>query len=374
MIARTREGVERPDSEARLLVVDDDPAVRTTLAQILKRSGYACEAAAGATEAKSLLQRLPISLVLTDMNMPGQSGMELIGHIVERHPETATIMVTAVDDRGLAEKAIEVGAYGYVVKPLEPNEILINVANALRRRRLEMESRAHREQLQESVRNATGQLWTALGQLEIANNELRASREETIQRLSMAAEFRDDETAAHIQRMSRFCALLAEKLGWDSQQRELLRLAGAMHDVGKIGIPDAILLKPGKLTPEEFDIMKKHTMIGHRILEGSKSELLQLAAVIAVSHHERFDGSGYPKGLRGEDIPIEGRIAAIADVFDAVTSDRIYRKAYNLPDAIRIMREGRGRGFEPRLLDLFLDNLDSVLRVKDEEDRNRSAR
>jgi putative two-component system response regulator len=374
VIASARAGDEGRDPEARLLVVDDDDAVRTTLALILKRGGYMCEEAAGGTEAKSLLQRLPISLVLTDMNMPGQSGMDLIGYIAERHPDTATIMVTAMDDRKLAEKAIEVGAYGYVIKPFEPNEILINVANALRRRRLEIESRAHREQLKESVRNATGQLWTALGQLEIANNELRASREETIQRLSIAAEFRDDETTAHIQRMTRYSDLLAEKLGWDVQRRELLRLASAMHDVGKIGIPDAILLKPGKLTPEEFDIMKTHTVIGFRILDGSKSELLQSAAVIAVSHHERFDGSGYPNGLEGDDIPVEGRVAAIADVFDAVTTDRIYRKAFSLPDAVRIMQEGKAKDFEPELLDLFLDNLDSVLRVRDEEDRNRPVR
>ncbi|MGH2748990.1 MAG: HD domain-containing phosphohydrolase [Actinomycetota bacterium] len=374
VIAPSREGAKHPDPNPRLLVVDDNEAVRATLALILRRSGYACETAAGALEAKAVLQRLPISLVLTDMNMPRQSGMDLIGYIAERHPETATIMVTAVDDRDLAEKAIDVGAYGYVIKPFEPNEILISVISALRQRRLELESRARREQLQQSVKSATGEFWTALGQLEIANNELRASREETIRRLSIAVGFRDDETAAHIRRMSHYCDLLAEKLGWDAQRRELMRLASATHDVGKIGIPDAILLKPRRLTPEEFDIIKTHTMIGHRILAGSKSELLQLAAVIAVSHHERFDGSGYPEGLAGDDIPVEGRVAAIADVFNALTTDRIYRKAFNLPDAVRIMKDGRGTNFEPDLLDLFLDNLDAVLRVKDEEDRQRPAR
>jgi putative two-component system response regulator len=183
--------------------------------------------------------------------------------------------------------------------------------------------------------------------------ELESSHEETIRRLARALEFRDEATGLHVERMSRCCALLARRLGLPEQRCEVLRVARALHDVGKIASAESILLKPGPLSPKEWTIMWRHTEIGHAILAGSGSELLELAATIALTHHERADGGGYPRGLAGEEIPLEGRIAAVADVSDALTSDRPYRSRYAVADAVAILSDGRGTGFDPRILDAF---------------------
>jgi len=201
--------------------------------------------------------------------------------------------------------------------------------------------------------------------LERSENSLEHAQEETIMRLSMAVERRDQETGDHIERMGRYCSLLASKLGWSDQKCELLRIAAPLHDVGKIAIPDAILLKPGALTPEERLEIEKHAEVGHEILAGSDSPLLDLAARIALSHHEHWDGSGYPNGLVGEEIPIEGRMAAIADVFDALTSDRVYRPAMTVERSLAIMSEGRASQFDPTLLDTFFDSIVEVLLIRD---------
>ncbi|MBJ7459074.1 MAG: HD domain-containing protein [Thermoleophilaceae bacterium] len=201
--------------------------------------------------------------------------------------------------------------------------------------------------------------------LEKSENSLEHAQEETIMRLSMAVERRDQETGDHIERMGRYCSLLASKLGWNDQRCELLRIAAPLHDVGKIAIPDSILLKPGALTPEERVEIEKHAEVGHEILAGSDSPLLDLAARIALSHHEHWDGNGYPNGLAGEEIPIEGRMAAIADVFDALTSDRVYRPAMTVERSLAIMSEGRGSHFDPNLLDTFFDSIVEVLLIRD---------
>jgi response regulator RpfG family c-di-GMP phosphodiesterase len=201
--------------------------------------------------------------------------------------------------------------------------------------------------------------------LERSETALEHSQEETIMRLSMAVERRDQETGDHIERMGRYCSLLATKLGWDEGRCELLRIAAPLHDVGKIAIPDSILLKPGALNPTERVEIERHAEIGHEILAGSDSPLLDLAARIALSHHEHWDGGGYPNGLIGEEIPIEGRMAAIADVFDALTSDRVYRPAMTVERALAIMSEGRGAHFDPTLLDTFFDSIVEVLLIRD---------
>jgi putative two-component system response regulator len=347
-----------------ILVVDDEEPIRRVLCRLLNRNGYTSDGAATADEAMTQLRNKDYALVLTDVDMPGASGLDLTMQILAEFPDTATVMVTGMDDAKLANAALEMGAYGYIIKPFEPNEILINVANAMRRRGLEIENRNHRQRLEQMIKDRTAELWRAIARLERAEKELRSSREETIERLAIAAEFRDDETAQHIQRMSRYCALLAGHSGWDTERSELIRVAALMHDVGKIGIPDSILLKPRELTPEESTIMQQHCEIGYRILAGSDSALLQMAAEIARTHHERVDGSGYPSGLKGDDIPFEGRVAAIADVFDALTSDRVYKKAYPLGKAVDVMRESRNLHFDGDLLDSFLDVLDEALEIR----------
>lgn len=362
---------ERPSiasEPASILIVDDEPPVRRVLVRALERLGHECMQAGDANEARAAMASRSFELVLSDVNMPGDSGIDLIKDLFKADPQVAVMMITGIDDPSLAEEALALGAYGYIIKPFETNEIVINVSNALRRRSLEIENARHREHLEGMVKERTADLWQAVQELEQARDDVRSSQAETIHRLSLAAEFRDDETGTHIQRMSRYCGLLAHKVTGDAERAELLQLASVMHDVGKIGIADQILLKPGKLTADEYDTMKEHAALGHRILAGGNSELLQMAATVALTHHEKLDGSGYPHGLVGNDIPLEGRIAAIADVFDAVTTNRVYRKAYTLGESLEIMRQGRGTHFDPELLDIFFDSMDLVLRIKEENE------
>jgi putative two-component system response regulator len=355
-------------SPAHVLVVDDDARIRSILAAMLDRHGYTHALAENAIQARKALQEAKFELMLCDMHMPGETGLELISDVLRFYPDIAAVMVTGAEDPRLAEMAIQLGAYGYMTKPFRVNELLIQVANALHRRRLELENREHRARLEQSLEHGTLQLEDAVRQLERSEADLRAYQEETIRRLSSAAELRDLETGKHIDRMSRYCALLADKIGLDRQHVDLIRVASPMHDVGKIAIPDSILLKPGLLTREEREVMKRHTVIGYQILCGSQAELLRLAAELAWTHHERFDGSGYPRGLHGEAIPLEGRIAAVADVFDALTTDRVYRRAIPVEEAIALMQAERGKHFDPAVLDLFMDSLSEVEEIRRQAD------
>ncbi|MHB1242645.1 MAG: HD domain-containing phosphohydrolase [Gaiellaceae bacterium] len=348
----------------RILIVDDEDQIRTLLARLLGAHGYECLTAESAAAARRALKEAHVALVLSDVNMPGESGIDFTREVLAQYPDTAVVMVTGMDDRRYADVAIELGAYGYILKPFKPNELIINVGNALRRRTLEIENRGHRERLEQTVLDRTAALRDTITQLETSDAELRRLREETIRRLSWAAEFRNQETGEHIVRMSLYCALLARLAGLDVERAEMIRIASPMHDVGKIGIPDRILLKPGRLDDDERKVMEAHTEMGHRILAGSGVELLDLAAELALTHHERIDGTGYPRGLAGDEIPIEGRIVAVADVFDALTSDRVYRPAYQPGEARALMLEGRGTQFDAVLLDLFFDAFDDVLALR----------
>ena len=353
-----------PSPSERILIVDDEDQIRTLLARLLSAHGYECLAAESAAAARRVLNDTDVALVLSDVNMPGESGIDFSREVLAQYPDTAVVMVTGMDDRRYAEVAIELGAYGYVLKPFKPNELIINVGNALRRRALEIENRSHRERLEQTVHDRTAALRDTIAQLESSDSELRRLREETIRRLSWAAEFRNQETGEHIVRMSLYCTLLARLAGLESDRAELIRIASPMHDVGKIGIPDRILLKPGRLTEDERRVMEAHTEMGHRILAGSGVELLDLAAQMALTHHERIDGTGYPAGATDDEIPIEGRICAIADVFDALTSDRVYRQAFQPDEARGMMLEGRGTQFDAGLLDLFFGSFEDVLAIR----------
>jgi putative two-component system response regulator len=277
----------------------------------------------------------------------------------------AAIMMSGYDDPSLVQTALEVGAYDYLVKPFKHSDVLIGVSNALHRKALELENRLHRDHLEQLVSERTAALERVLKQLERSADRMARSREETIRRLSRAVEYRDEETGNHVERMSRYCELLAENVDYNGVS---MRLASPMHDVGKIAVHDGILLKPGKLTAEEWAEMQRHCQVGYDILSESGSKLLDLAASIALTHHEKYDGTGYPHGLAGGEIPLEGRIAAVADVFDALTSDRVYRPAFAMEAAIETMRQGRGSHFDPVILDAFIDDLDHIVEIKQSYD------
>jgi putative two-component system response regulator len=343
-------GAPRP---ADILLVDDEESNRIAYDRALSQAGYMCAESESADAARASLEKTPYSLVVLDINMPGQSGLELLKQIRTEWPEVAVVMVTGIDDPHLAMRAIEMGASGYMVKPVRSSELVINAANALFRRAVDAEKRTALERLEAAVKTRTAELLAAL-------DDLHRSQSETILRLAKVVEFRDEETGRHVERMSSYSELLARKLGLAESRCDEIRLSSQLHDVGKVTIPDGILFKPGKLAPAEFEVMKGHAEAGYRMLANSQSGVIQLGATIARSHHERWDGTGYPIGLAGEAIPLEGRIAAVADVFDALTSRRGYRSAFPPGVAIRMIADDRGGHFDPHVVNTFLRAMSEV--------------
>jgi response regulator RpfG family c-di-GMP phosphodiesterase len=337
-----------------VVIVDDTPT-NVTLMQALVGKLDGCRPVSFTESATGLdwcLANEP-DLIIVDYMMPAPDGLEFIRRLREVHriSEVPVLMVTADHEKQVRYSALESGATDFLTKPIDRIEFQSRVRNMLALRRAHIVVAKRAAILAEEVAKATEVIY--------------AREQETILRLSRAAEFRDPETGAHILRMSHYAQLIAAKLGMSQEFQRMLLSAAPMHDVGKLGTPDHILLKPGRLTSEEYEVMKNHTCIGHEILKGSSSPALQLAATIALTHHEKFDGSGYPEGLAEDSIPIEGRIVAVADVFDALTSVRPYKEAWDLPRAIEFLKEGSGTHFDPRCVTAFLQDWDSVLAVRE---------
>ncbi|HUY22426.1 MAG TPA: HD domain-containing phosphohydrolase [Acidimicrobiales bacterium] len=346
-----------------ILVVDDEDAVRRALVRMLARHGYGCDTVSTVEEARHALRINHYELVLCDVMMPDEHGVALLRYVRAQFPWLPIVMVSGVTDPGFATIALGLGAYGYVTKPFEVNQVVIAVANALLRARVETENDTYRVQLEQMVVERTQALGETVHRLEDSETSLRRTSEDTIKALARAIEGRDFETGQHIERMSQYAELLGGLCGLGDEQCASIRLAAAMHDVGKVGVPDSILLKPGRVTPEEFDVIKQHAELGFEILDKSDQPLMVMAAVIAHTHHERWDGSGYPRGLAGEEIALEGRIAAVADVFDALVSRRVYKPALPVDEALDIMRSARATSFDPDVLDLFLDHAGEAVAV-----------
>src|SRR5262245_5725146 len=342
-----------PDPADLALVVDDEPAIAHLVSRILQGAGYPVVTATSAAEARRLLGQRAVTIVVSDLRMPEESGIELLRGVLATNPTMATIVVSGMDDSALEDEALDLGVFGFVPKPFRPNQLLYAVGSALRRRRLEVESLGARESLEQTVLERTASLRRALEDLARSESDLRRSNFETIRRLAMALSVRDEGTGTHVERMSGICGLMARWHGLSDDRVQEIQLAASLHDIGKLGIPDSIMLKPGPLDADERKLMETHTVLGHRMLSGSGLAFLELAATIAWTHHERFDGTGYPNRVAGQAIPVEGRIAMIADVFDALVSDRPYRAAMSLDDAVALMRAERGTMFDPELFDIF---------------------
>jgi len=291
-------------------------------------------------------------LVIVDYMMPDMDGLKFISAFRALHGrnEIPMLMITANDQKDVRYDALLGGANDFLTKPIDRIEFSARARNML------------------SLR--TGQKFLAdraehLGALvEARTEEIRQREKELIFRISRAAEFRDPETGAHIQRMAHYSQVIAAGLDLSPAQQQLVLESAPMHDVGKIGIPDYILLKPGKLTPEEFEVMKGHARIGHELLKDSRSEIMKAGAEVAISHHEKYDGTGYPYGLKGNQIPLFGRIVAVADVFDALTSERPYKRAWSLDDACKFLEDGRGKHFDPLCIEAFLAGWEQVLEIR----------
>lgn len=331
-----------PDNITKtILIVKEQPAHQQMIKTLLEEAGYDCLVAADGFEALRLLEKVSCTLLISDVHMSKMDGVELLATVRRLYPHLAVIMQSAP----LSPKDQQEAIANHKGKAL-----LKQITKTLYRRERDTITREqHPQQLQRDRRT----------------RELELARKESMAILSRAAEFRDNETAQHNIRIGLYCELLATHTGLSSKHCKLIRQASPLHDVGKIGIPDKVLLKPGPLTKTEFAIIKTHCEIGCRILAETKSEVFQLGKIIAASHHERYDGSGYPNGLRGESIPFEGRIVAICDVFDALTSKRIYKEAMTTKKALDIMQKKRGRHFDPPLLDIFLENIAEILEIRD---------
>jgi putative nucleotidyltransferase with HDIG domain len=328
----------------RVLIVDDDPTVREVIGTLLAEEGYDCTLAAGAEQALALALEHEFQLVLSDVKMPGRDGVWLLEQLKQERPATSVIVLTAYGDTEAAVDCLRRGAADYLLKPPRPTDLVRAIERALAKRRLEIARERYKLHLEERVEEKTSELSQAL-------REVEASYASTLDALVAALDAREHETGDHSQRVVRFTLAIADRLGLVRDRAELARGA-LLHDIGKLGVPDAILLKPGPLTTEEWVEMRRHPQIGCSIIRSIA--FLQSAAEFVLSHHERWDGSGYPAGRRGEQIPIGSRIFMIADTLDAMMSDRPYRRRTTLAAARKEIARCAGTQFDPRCVEAFL--------------------
>lgn len=340
---------------ARVVIVDDRSTARSLLEGLARtlEPDVVVDSFANPLDALAQMQRVTPDLIISDYRMPGMDGIEFTRRVraERRLADVPLIIVTVVEDRQIRYQALENGATDFLARPIDPQEYRARCLNllALRRSQKMLADRS---------------LWLE-EQVMLATREVRTCERQTLLKLGKAGEYRDEETGNHVIRMAKYARLIAEELRLTAMECDEIDTAAPMHDIGKIGIPDLILLKPGRHTPEEQVIMRRHPLIGHEILTGSGSRYLQMGAVIALGHHEKFDGSGYPQGLAGENIPLPARIVAVADVFDALTSNRPYKRAWPFLDALNYVRAESGKHFDPacvRAFELRIDAVAAILR------------
>ena len=343
------------DYNPRILIVDDTDAARRLLEALLQNEGFETVMAENGERALELAESELPDLVLLDLMMPGMDGFTVAARL-KANPETKAIpiiVVSALEDRESRMRGLEAGAEEYLTKPIDRMDLKIRVRNLLRLKEFSDFLKNHNQLLEEEVQERT--------------KDLHDSFVETIYTLMRASEFRDDETGAHVKRISYYTQELAEAMGMDEAFCEQIFYASPMHDIGKIGIPDHILLKPGGFEPDEWEIMKTHTIIGSKILSGTSSPYLQMGQQIALNHHERWNGGGYPNGIKGEAIPLSARIMQLADVYDALRSKRPYKEAFSHEKSVEIITKGDGRTdpshFDPQVLEAFRLRADTFAEI-----------
>ena len=329
----------------RVLAVDDEPAARKLLSLILCPPAFRCTTASNGEEALVALQREHFDAVISDLQMPGISGMEVLTEVRRLYPHMTFLVTTGVDDVDVGVRAMLYGADDYLVKPLFESAVLASLESALHKRQLEQQVEDYRQHLEEMVQDRTAQLQSALQQTE-------RGYEDTLQALGAAIDLRDNETAGHSLRVCRYSLEIARAMGWSAKQLESLARGAYLHDIGKLGIPDGILLKPGPLTVDERKLMQQHVWIGFDVVKDIP--FLADAAEIILMHHEHYGGGGYPRGLKGEEILPGARIFAVADTLDAITSDRPYRRASSFQSAREVIRNLSGSQFDPQVVGVFL--------------------
>ncbi len=329
----------------QILVVDDEEAIREVVSTMLESKGYRCTAVSNGRAAQEQVKRSTPDLVLSDMIMPEMDGIKLLDWLREYDPEVPVIMVTAIHDISTALEAIRRGAYDYILKPFEKDQLFLGVGRALQHRRLVAENRSYQLKLEQQVEERTAQLTGALAQLE-------QSYDDTLEALGSALDLKDAETEGHCQRVTAFTISIAKAMPVPNHYLPVLARAAFLHDIGKMAIPDGILRKPGPLTDPEKEVMRRHCEIGYNML--IRIPFLRDAAEIVLAHQEFYDGTGYPRGLKGEQIPLGARIFTIADSLDAMISDRPYRKALPMPHACQEIRRCSNTQFDPKVVEVFL--------------------
>ena len=337
-----------------IVIIDDQLTSRQILVQLVNslEDDLDVQSFESPLEGLQWMAGNAVDLLLVDYKMPEMNGVEVIrkfrGNPACEH--IPIIMVTSIEDRSVRYEALEAGATDFLMKPVDHNECRARCRNLLTQHQQYKIIRDRSHWLERRVAEAT--------------SEIRLRERETLLRLAKAGEYRDEETGNHVVRMAKYSRIIAEELGYSSKEADVIEMSAPMHDIGKIGIRDSILLKPGKLTKEEFEIMKEHTLIGHEILKDSPSMFLQMGAIIALGHHEKFDGSGYPYGKKGDEIPLEARIVAIADVYDALVSERPYKNAWSVQAALEYMESQSGIHFDPDCFNAFKEQLDVILKIQ----------
>ena len=345
----------------RVLIVDDDERIRRTHARLFESFGYDIETAADGIEALSKLP-LDIDLVILDAEMPHVDGFE-VARRIRSSPATGHVpimMVTGLTRPEDHARALEVGINDFITKPVDASALELRARWLVEFKSTMDALKEQKSVLVEKVEQRTAGLRSALEEMAEAQRDTYEAHLDTIRRLTLAAEYKDKDTAGHIERVGRYCEIVTRALGLAPQVVEIMRHAAPMHDVGKLGIPDAVLLKPGSLSADEWVVMRSHTEVGAHILDGSRSEVIRMGKKICLSHHEKWDGSGYPNGLSGEDIALEGRICAVVDVFDALTMDRPYRKALERDAVYAMIAEDAGSHFDPAIVDVFFGLKDHI--------------
>ncbi|MDD5400322.1 MAG: response regulator [Sulfurimonas sp.] len=342
-----------------VLLCDDELMNRKVASKILTKEGFSVVEAENGKEAIEILNTQRVDLILMDLMMPVMNGYEATSIIKsdDRFSAIPLIIISALSDKEAITKGLKLGANEYLTKPYDIIEFGLRVKNAIKLGAYQNMLKDHKKILESEVSKKTKELQEALA-------EVQKSEQDIISILAKTAEYRDNETSAHTLRVGEMAALIAKKFAWSDDDVELMRLASPMHDIGKVGIADNILLKPSKLDDEEFEVMKQHSHIGYSILSQKKTPLLKLAAEIAHTHHEKYNGKGYPNALIGDDIPLSGAIVAVVDVFDALLSERPYKKAFTLEKTIEILKNDSGSHFHPKVVELFMDSLDEILAIR----------
>ena len=349
----------------RILIADDEQGMRRLLSDGLGLEGFDCSDASGAREALELLATQRFDAVISDLRMPETSGLELLEVVHEKHPGVAFLMATAVNDTRVGVMAMKAVADDYLVKPFELDEVFTALDRAIKRKRLESEVEGYRQRLEGMVEQRTRQLQVAIKRVEQAYDE-------TLEALSSVLDLRDSKTAGHSRRVTGYCLEIAQAMGCNAEQLKSISRGVFLHDIGKFGVPDAILRKPAKLTEEERAIMETHVRLGYDLV--CRITFLANSAELVLTHHERYDGTGYPQGLRGDEIPLSARIFAVADTLDAMTSDRPYRRALPYSAAREEIIRESGRQFDPKVVKTFLTIPETVMETIRLEASNHSAR